>query len=187
MAPWTNASISRSSGVFFPDGADLVKAQLPGQDHPAGAQVIPGPGGFVVADACLGGDVPLAPGGVLPCHGERAQICYDQRVHPRIRQTLQVLRQTGDLFIAGHGIDGAVDPDAVAVGKRHRLRQFLRGEIARKRAHAEIRSGQVHRIGSIEHGHFQPFHISCRSEELRFVPFIPHSHHCSKTRCARPA
>ena len=54
-------------------------------------------------------------------------------------EQFQMFRQAGNLIIAGHGIDGAVNPDAVAVGKSHSHRQFFGGEISRKGTHAEQR------------------------------------------------
>ena len=163
---------------LVPDGADFLQTQLPGQDHPAGPQVVPGPGGLVVADAGLGGDVPLTPGGVLPRHGKGPQVRHDQGVHPGVRQPFQVLRQAGRLVVPGHGIDGAVDPDAVAVGKGHRLGQRLIGEVPRKGPHPKAGARQIHCVRAIEHGHFQPLHVPRRGQQLRLVPLNRHRSCC---------
>ena len=163
---------------LVPDGADFLQTQLPGQDHPAGPQVVPGPGGLVVADAGLGGDVPLTPGGVLPRHGKGPQVRHDQGVHPGVRQPFQVLRQAGRLVVPGHGLDGAVDPDAVAVGKGHRLGQRLIGEVPRKGPHPKAGARQIHCVRAIEHGHFQPLHVPRRGQQLRLVPLNRHRSCC---------
>ena len=120
----------------------------------------------------------LAVGRIAPRQGKGSQICHDHRIHARIVQQLQMLRQAGHLVVAGHGIDGAMDPDAPLMGKGHRLPQLLRGEVSGKGPHPEGGAGQIHRIGTVEHRHPQPLHIPRRSQQLRLFPFIQHSHHC---------
>ena len=75
-------------GGFLPDGADFLQAQLSGQHHPGGSQVIPGSGTFVVCHGLLGGDMPLAFGGVLPRQGKGSQVCHNQGVHPGVLELL---------------------------------------------------------------------------------------------------
>ena len=163
---------------LVPDGPDLLQTQLTGQDDPAGAQVVPGPGRLIVADTGLGGDVPLAPGGVLPRQGKGPQVRHDQGVHPGVVQPLQMLRQAGHLVVPGHGVDGAVDPDAVVVGEGHRLGQLLRGEVAGKGPHAEAGARQIYRVRTVEHGHLQPLHVPRRSQQLRLHPLNRHTRCC---------
>ena len=91
------------------DRQDLLQAQLPCEHHAARAEVEPALRADVVGDRLLGGDVPLAARGVLPCQRERAEIREDERVDARSIQLLEIGRERGGLIIAGHDIDRAVD------------------------------------------------------------------------------
>ena len=151
--------------------ADLLhflQAALSCQDHTLGAEVIPGLGALIVGDGLLGGDVTLAVGGVLARQGEGTQISKDQGVHTGVIQLLHVGGQVDDFVVAGHGVDGDVDLDAVVMGVFHRHGQLLRGEVTGEGAHAEAGTGQVHSVGAVENGHFQPFHISGGGEKFKF-------------------
>ena len=150
----------------MPDSGNLLEAQLSCQNHPAGAQVKPGLGAFVVSDGLLGGDVPLAVGSVLSRQGKGSQVCQNQGVHPCIVQLLQILGKACHLVIAGHGVHGDVTLDMVAVGEFHRLYKLLRGEIARKGAHTKAGACQIYGIGSVENGHLEPFHVTGGAEKL---------------------
>ena len=140
------------------------KAALSGQDYPLGTQIKPGLGAFVVGDGLLGRDVPLALGGVLARQGEGTQVCQDQGVHTGVVQPLQVGRQVHHLMVPGHGVDGHMDLDPVAVGKFHSLGQLLRGEVSGEGAHAEVSARQVYRIRAIEDCHAQPLHVTGRTQ-----------------------
>ena len=155
-------------GIDLPaDLLHFLQAAFPGQDHALGAEVIPGLGAFVVGDGLLGGNVPLAVGGVLARQGEGAQIGKDQGVHTGVIQLFHVGGQMDDFVVAGHGVDGDVDLDAVVMGVFHRHGQLLRGEITGEGAHAEAGTGQVHSVSTVENGHFQPFHISGGGEKFK--------------------
>ena len=65
-------------GSVLPDADDLLQAQLPGQHHALGTQVIPGVGAFIVGNGLLGGDMALAVGGIFAGQGEGTQIRQDQ-------------------------------------------------------------------------------------------------------------
>ena len=93
MAPWQKASSSSSGDTLARMARDLLQAQLPGQYHAAGAQIVPSLGADVIGDRLLGADVPLAVWRVLPRQGERAQVRQDQGVHPRRVQLFQMGRQ----------------------------------------------------------------------------------------------
>ena len=104
--------------------------------------------------------MPGALGGILARQGKSTQIRYDQRIHACILELFQVGRQCGDLFVAGHGIDGHVDLYIMVVGVAHCQGQLLRREVTRKGTHTEGCASQVHRICAIGHCHLQPFHIA---------------------------
>ena len=170
-----------------PDLRDLGKAQLPGQHHPAGAQVVPGPGALVVRDGLLGGDVALTPGSVLSRKSKDSQIRQDQGVHPGVLEELQVRREAYDLVVPWHGVHSAVDLDAVLVGEGHGFGQLLRGEIPGEGPHPEGGTREIHGVRPVENGHPQPFPVSCRSQQLRHLPLIRHSRRWPGRRCAQRA
>ncbi len=156
-----------------PDLPDLLQAQLPGQNHPPGPQLVPGQGGLVVGHAGLGGDVAVTPGGVPPRQGKGPHVRHNQRIHPGAVQDLQPRREAVRLPVAGHGVDGHMDPDPVLMGKADRPGQLLPGEVSRKGAHPEALPGQIHRIRAVEHRHAQALHVPRRRQELRLSP-LPH-------------
>ena len=143
-------------GDLLADLGDLPQGELPRQNHPLGAQVIPGLGGDIVADGLLGGDVALTAGRVFPGQGKGAQIGEDQGVHPSVVKKLQIGRKLSDLVVAGHGIHGHVDADAVGMGIGHGAWQRLGGKIPREGAHAEGGTGQVHRVGAVGNCQLEP-------------------------------
>ena len=83
-----------------------------------------------------------------------------------------MLRQADDLVVAGHGVDGAVDPHAAAVGKVHSLAQLVGIKVSGESTHTKVRARQIDRVGAVFHGHPQPLHISCRSQQFRFLSHI---------------
>ena len=161
---------------FLPDGPDLLQAQLPGQDDPGGPDAVPGPGGLVIGNPGLGGDVAGRVGGVASRQLKGPQVRQDHRVHPGGLQTLQMGGEAVHFLIPGHGVDGAVDPDAMGVGEGHCLRQALGGEVPREGPHAEVRSRQIHRVRPVEHRHAQALQVPRRGQQLR--PFTRHIRRC---------
>ena len=151
---------------------DLLQAQLPGQDHPACAQIKPALGAGVVGNGLLGGYMALAVGGVLPGQGKGPQVGDDQRIHSGIVQLFQIFGQPGDLVISGHGVHGHMDLDPMAVGKGHGLWQRLRGEVSREGPHAEAGSGQIYRVRAIQHGHIQLFHVPGGGQQFKLSHII---------------
>jgi len=159
-------------GGLGPDLPDLVQGQLPGQDHPAGPQLIPGGRRLVVGDAGLGGDVGLHAGGVLFQQGEHPHVGQDGGVHPCRLEELQPLRQAGRLVVAGHGVAGDVDGHSPAVAQLHGLPELLGGEVAREGAHTEIGARQIDGVGPVGQGHAQALHVPGRGEQ--FDCFLSH-------------
>ncbi len=153
---------------LFADLGHFLQAAFSCQHHPLGTQVEPGLGAFVVGDGLLGGDVALAMGGILSRQGEGTQVGNDQGIHPRIVQPLQVSGQLGDFLVAGHNVHGYMGLDTMVVGEFHRLRKLLRGEVTGEGTHTEVSSCQIHRIRTVENGHFQPLHISGGGEKFQF-------------------
>ena len=147
--------------------AYFLQRQLPRQHDALCAEVVPRLSAGGVGDALLGGDVPLALRRVLPRQREHAEVGEDQRVHTRVVQQLQMLRQRLQFVAAGHRVHRDVRPDAVIVGKAHRLAQLVGAEVARERPHAEAGAREVHRVRAVEHRHAELFHIARRSEEFR--------------------
>ena len=156
-------------GRLGPDFSDFLQRQLPGQDHPAGSQAVPGPGGLIVDDAGLGGDVALDVGGVPLCQGQHPHIGQNHRVHPQLLQVLQPLRQAGRLPVPGHGVAGDVDAHPVGAAQRHGLFQLPGGEIAGKGAHPEGISRQIDGVRPIGHRHLQPLHVARRGKQFEHV------------------
>ncbi len=156
-------------GIYLlPDDPDLLQAQLPGQHHPACAQVKPGLGAFVVCNGLLGGDMPLTPGGILSRQGKGPQIGQDQGVHPRILKLFQIGGKLMDLFIAGHGIDGNVTLDPMLMGEFHCQGQLLGGKVPRERTHPEAGARQIYGVRTVGNGHFEPLHIPGGAEQFQF-------------------
>ena len=170
---------------LVPDLPDLGKAQLPGQDHPFGPQVVPGAGADVVGHTGLGTHVALTAGGVLPRQGEGSHVRQDQGVHPGLLELLQVGRKAGYLMVSGHGVHRDMDPNAVAVGKGHRPWQLLRGEVPGEGAHAKGRPRQVYGVGPVEHRHPQPLKIPRRGQQLRLCSLSHGSPPLSRRRWPR--
>ena len=151
-------------GGLGPDLGDLPQVQLPGQDDPVGAQLVPGGGRLVVDDAGLGGDVDLHVGGVLLGQTQNAHIRQDDGGDPRLLQQLQPLGQTGHLIVAGHGVAGHVGIHPVGPAEGNGLFHLLRGEVPGEGAHAEGGARQVDGIGTIGHSHLQPFPVPGRGQ-----------------------
>ena len=76
----------------------------------------------------------------------------------------QMRRQADDLIPPGHGVDGAVDPYIVRMGIGYRRLQLVRVKVSGEGPHTEVGARQIYGVRAVEHGHFQPFHISCRSQ-----------------------
>ena len=155
-------------GGLEADLPDLIKAQLPGQDHPAGSQVVPSGGRLVVDDAGLGRNVALDVGGVALGQSQGTHIGQDDGIHSHAVQILQPLREPGHLLIAGHGVAGHMDPHSLAVAQFHGGFQLFGGKIARKGAHTKHGTRQIDRVRSVGQSHLKPLHSSCRSQQFRF-------------------
>ena len=151
----------------------LVQRQLPGQNHPAGPQLVPHPGHLIVGDARLGGHMHLDMGRVPLAQIQHIHPAGDHRVRADGVQILQVLRQLGRLAVAGHGVAGDVDPDALPVGRLHRLGQPLPVEVSGKGPHPEGAARQIHRVRAVGQRHVQPLPVPRGGEQLRL------NRHCS--------
>ena len=109
-------------------------------------------------------------------------------IDPRSDDVLlsQMRRQADDLIPSGHGVDGAVDPYIVRMGIGHRRLQLVRVKVSGEGPHTEVRTCQIYSVRAVEHGHFQPFHIPCRSQQLRQLSLFIHHRSCSPQRhCAQ--
>ena len=94
----------------------------------------------------------------------RALSGREHRVHTGVIQPFQMRRQADDLIPPGHGVDGAVDPYIVRMGIGYRRLQLVRVKVSGEGPHTEVGARQIYGVRAVEHGHFQPFHISCRSQ-----------------------
>ena len=106
-------------------------------------------------------------GGMALAQAQHVHAGGDDRVRSDGVQILQVLRQPGDLIVAGQGVAGHMDPDPSGVGQLHRPGQAGTVEIAGEGPHAEGAARQVHRIRPIGQGHLQPLHVPGGSQQLR--------------------
>ena len=107
------------------------------------------------AKRAIAGMMTLAPS--ITAFGNTNPTSY---IHICILQLLQISGQAADFFVTGHGVDGHMDLNTVAVGKFHGLWQLLRSEVTCEGAHTEVGTSQIYRIRAIQNGHFQPFHIA---------------------------
>ena len=135
-----------------PDLPDFLQGELPGQDDPAGPQLMPRPGRLVIADPRLGGDMELEPGGVPLRQAEDSQVRHDGGIYGGV-QIFQPLGQAIHLAAAGHGVACHMDGHAVPMAERHRLPKPFPVKIAGKCSHPEIIPRQIDRIRPVGHGH----------------------------------
>ena len=105
----------------------------------------------------------LTLGGIFACQHKRTHICHNQGIHACILQPFQISGKMHDFLVAGHGVDGHMYLYTVAVGKFHSLGHLLRGKVTGEGAHTKVSTCQVNGIRTVKHGHFQPFHITCRA------------------------
>ena len=106
----------------------------------------------------------LTLGRVFTSQHESAHIRNDQCIYTGILQLLQIGGKLHDFLVAGHGVDGYMNLNTVAVGKRHSLRHLLRGKVTGEGAHTKVGTCQIDRIGAVKHRHFKPLHISGRTQ-----------------------
>ena len=104
----------------------------------------------------------------------RALSGREHRVHTGVIQPFQMRRQADDLNPPGHGVDGAVDPYIVRMGIGYRRLQLIRVKVSGEGPHTEVRTCQIYSVRAVEHGHFQPLHIPCRSQQLRQLSLFIH-------------
>ena len=171
-------------GSLFTDLADLIQAQLSGQNDTLRAQIVPRSGTFIVGDTGLRADVAFTAGRISSRQCKDAHICHNQRIHAGILQHLQMLGQSCHLIVSGHGIHRAMHPHAMLMSKLHCAGQFFGRKIPGKGPHAEAGAGQINSVGTVQHGHFQLFKISCRSQQLRNLSLIHHIHCSAQMLCA---
>ena len=148
----------------------LLEAQFTSQYYPLCPQVEPALGRGVVGDGLLGADVALTVRGILPRHGECAQIGDNEGIHTRRVQPLQMGGQGVHFPTTGHGVDGHMGLDPVVMGVAHGGRQFIIGKVAREGAHTEGCARQIDGICAVGHRHFQFFHVPCRGQQFRLFP-----------------
>ena len=128
----------------------------------------------------------LAVGGIFPRQRKGTQVRHNHRVHTGVIQPFQMRRQADNLIPPGHGVDGAVDPYIVRMGIGHCRLQLVRVKVSGEGPHTEVGARQIYGVRAVEHGHFQPFHISCRSQQLRQLSLFIHHRSCSPQRhCAQ--
>ena len=152
---------------FGPNLGDFLQAQLPGQHHPLSSQLIKGPGGLVVGDAGLGGDVQFQVGGDLLGEHQSPHIVDNHPIHPDLVQVGDKLGVAVDLVVALKGVGGDVHLHPFLVGQRHALGQLVRVKVGHAAPHPEFLSRQVDGVGAVLQGRLQPPQIPGRGKDLR--------------------
>ena len=69
----------------------------------------------------------------------------------------------------GKDIDRHVNLFVKTVGKSHSFFHFFYGKIVGKGPEAKHFSAQINRVGPVEQGHAEFFHIACRGQKLRLL------------------
>ena len=142
-----------------PDFRDLLQGQLPGQDHPVGPQIVPGPGRLIAHNAGLGADVNLNRRGIPLGQGQHPHISQDHGGDAAVLQPRQPLGQPVHLLVSGHGVAGHVEGHPPAAAQVRRPAELLRGKVSREGAHAEGVPRQIDCVRPIGHGHLQPLPV----------------------------
>ena len=114
---------------LVPNAGNVLKAQFPRQNHPAGPHAVGRCGSAVVGNAHLGGKVNGHLWRQFLRHRQHAQIGHDQRIHPCLLGGANGFRQAVHLLIGGQGVHGQIHLAAAGMGKHTALLQLLRGEI----------------------------------------------------------
>ena len=153
-------------GTFLGDMADLLPAQLPGQDDPGKSHICQGQGPFQALDAHLGGTVKGQPRRNLPGQLGHAQILHDEGVRPGGGNGPDGPCQSPDLMGIDGGVQGHMHPDAPSVTEGHRLTQGLGGEIAGAGPGVEARKAQIDRVGPGKHRSPQHLLVARRGQDL---------------------
>ena len=145
---------------------NLGQRQFPGQNHALGAQFIGHPGGLVVGDACLCGDVPFHPRRILFGQSQHTQIGNNKSIHPRLGGILNVPGQFFQFLVGGQRIKRQINLFAPGMGKNTSLLQFFHGQVDRCRPHAEFRQSAVHRISAVQDCILQRFQAAGRRQKF---------------------
>ena len=154
------------------DGGNVLQGHLAGQHHALCAQIVGGAGGGPVGDTGLGGHVHVDVRRKGLAGLQHAQVCHDEGIHTGLGGFPDGLGQTVGFLIGGQGVHGQVDFAAAGVGVDDALRQLLRREIGRGRAHAELRQAAVNSIRAVVHGIAQAFQVARRGEQFRDLQHI---------------
>ena len=154
------------------DGGNVLQGHLAGQHHALCAQIVGGAGGGPVGDTGLGGHVHVDVRRKGLAGLQHAQVCHDEGIHTGFGRFLDGLGQTVGFLIGGQGVHGQVDFAAAGVGVDDALRQLLRREIGRGRAHAELRQAAVNSVRAVVHGVAQAFQVARRGEQFRDLQHI---------------
>ena len=129
-----------------------VQAQLPGQHHPAGAQVVPGPGALVIARWTAWVEMWRSQrGAYFPARAKAPRSARIRASTPASVQELQVRRagwSTSSFRGMVFTVQWTLTP--VLVGEGHGLGQLLRGEIPGEGPHPEGGARQIHGVRPVE-------------------------------------
>ena len=154
---------------LFPDLPDFRKGQFPGQHHPAGTQLFPGPGGGPVGHIGLGAHMEIQTGRHFPGGVPHPQVGHQQGVHPGCIQVPEILRQRRQIAVVGEDVHGHIDLFPHFMGKSRHFPDLLQGKIGGKSPEPESLPAQVHGISSVQKGHPALFQAPGGSQQFRFV------------------
>ena len=153
-------------GALLADGADILPAQLPGEDRTAQAQLRRRLHPRQGVDGHLGTAVEGQVRGSRPGQGRQPPVLDDDGVHAAPACKEELFPGGVHLPVRDQGVDGEVDlhPPGVAVGDRPG--ELLEGEILRPPAGVEVPAAQVHGVRAALHGGHHGLPVAGGREKL---------------------
>ena len=154
---------------LVPDFGDFIEGQLPGEHHPFGPHPVKFPGGPVVDDPGLGGDVDFCPRDHLPQQREHPEVSDNKGIHPGVRRPPQEGGQAVKFIVPGEGVAGEVDPFPHPVGKGAGPFQRRQVKTRRRRPHPVGGRAEVDGVGPVPQGSLQPLKIPRRGKDFHLL------------------
>ena len=99
---------------------------------------------------------------------EQTIVLYEQRVHIRVIQKIDILDGIGDLALIKHRVHRHIDFHIADMGISDRLKQLLTVEIAGKGSCRKVRHAKINGIRPARNRSFQRIHTAGRCQQFRF-------------------